>query len=92
MHPSSWKDTFPRLNCLPCPCKPIPVSLTLEPKSTFMRKRKPTNGRVTGVKFEIKKDDSNDLKKAKAEALKELEEREKNKDEWYDKEIDKNMK
>lgn len=58
-----------------------------------MKTRKPTNGKVLGVKFTLNKDnDDNDLKKAKAKALKELEEKEKNTKEWYDKEIEKNMK
>ncbi|MCD6010172.1 MAG: hypothetical protein K0Q79_34 [Flavipsychrobacter sp.] len=57
-----------------------------------MRTRKSTKGRVTGVKFEVKGGDKNDLKKAKAQLLKELEESEKNKKDWYDKELDKNLK
>ncbi len=58
-----------------------------------MRKRKPTNGRVAGVKFALKKDgEQDDLKKAKEQILKELAEKEKNSKDWYDKEIDKNMK
>jgi len=39
-----------------------------------------------------KETEENDLKKVKAQALKELEEREKNKKEWYDNELDKNLK
>lgn len=58
-----------------------------------MRTRKPTKGRVAGVKFDISEEaDKNDLKKAKAQLLKELAESEKNKKEWYDKELDKNLK
>ncbi len=58
-----------------------------------MKKRKPTNGKVLGVKFTVNKEnDDNDLKAAKARALKELEEKEKNSKEWYDKEIEKNLK
>jgi hypothetical protein len=57
-----------------------------------MKKRKPTNGKVLGVKFTVNKEqEENDLKKVKAKALKELEEKEKNSKEWYDKEIEKNM-
>jgi hypothetical protein len=36
--------------------------------------------------------EENDLKKVKAQALKELEEKEKNKEEWLDTELDKNLK
>ncbi len=58
-----------------------------------MRTRKPTKGRVPGVKFGISDEaDSNDLKKAKAQVLKELAESEKNKKDWYDKELEKNLK
>ncbi len=57
-----------------------------------MRARKPTNGKVKGVKFTINSDDkASDLKAAKAQALKQLEEQEKNSRDWYDKELDKNM-
>ncbi len=53
-----------------------------------MRKRKPTNGRVSGVKFRItESSEDNDLKKVKKKLLKELEEKEKNKKEWFDKEL-----
>ena len=38
------------------------------------------------------KTEEEDLKKVKAQALKEIEENEKNKNEWYDKELDKNLK
>ncbi len=58
-----------------------------------MRTRKPTNGRVSGVKFAHKtSNEETDLKKVKAQLLKELEEKEKNDKEWYDKEMDKNLK
>lgn len=57
-----------------------------------MRTKKPTNGRVAGVKFTIKpKTEEDDLKKAKAQLLKELKEKEQNNTEWYDKELDKNL-
>lgn len=57
-----------------------------------MRTRKPTHGRVAGVKFAMnEKNEENDLKKVKAKLLKELEEREKNDKDWYDKEMDKNL-
>ncbi|MDR3679495.1 MAG: hypothetical protein P4L41_05975 [Flavipsychrobacter sp.] len=58
-----------------------------------MRTRKPTNGRVAGVKFALNTEvENDDLKKVKAQILKELEEKEKNNKEWYDKEMDKNLK
>ncbi|GAA4468538.1 hypothetical protein GCM10023093_26300 [Nemorincola caseinilytica] len=58
-----------------------------------MRTRKPTNGKVKGVKFTISKTtEENDLKKVKEQLLKDLEEKEKNDKEWYDKEMDKNLK
>ncbi len=60
-----------------------------------MRKRTPTNGRVAGVKFAVNTDkEQDDLKKAKEQILKEIEEKEKEKNnkEWFDKELDKNMK
>jgi hypothetical protein len=60
---------------------------------TTMRPRKPTKGRVTGAKFEVTgNQEENDLKKAKAKILKELQEQEKNKKDWFDKELDKNLK
>ena len=68
------------------------ISVNLQAQSKAMRTRKPTKGRVTGVKFDVKGEDKNDLKKAKAQLLKELEESEKNKKDWYDKELDKNLK
>ena len=40
----------------------------------------------------VQEDEENDLKKAKAKALKELEDNKKNEKEWYDKEMDKNLK
>lgn len=58
-----------------------------------MRTRKPTKGRVAGAKFGLSgENEENDLKKAKAKILKELEEKEKNNKEWYDKEVEKNLK
>ncbi len=57
-----------------------------------MRTRKPTNGRVTGAKFAINKPaEETDLKKVKAQLLKEIAEKEKNKDEWYDAEMERNL-
>ncbi len=56
-----------------------------------MRKRTPTNGKVVGIKFGLS-EDKNDLKKVKAQILKELEEKEKNSKEWYDQELEKNLK
>lgn len=58
-----------------------------------MRKRTPTNGRVAGVKFTVNTEkEKDDLKKAKEQILKEIEEKEKNNKEWFDKELDKNLK
>jgi hypothetical protein len=58
-----------------------------------MRKRKPTNGRVSGVKFTLNNtNEETDLKKVKAQLLKELEEKENNDKDWYDKEMEKNLK
>ena len=58
-----------------------------------MRTRKPTKGRVSGVKFALNDTaEETDLKKVKAQLLKELEEKEKNDKEWYDREMDKNLK
>ena len=58
-----------------------------------MRTRKATKGKVTGVKFALNEEkEENDLKEIKARVLKELEEKEKNEKEWYDKEMDKNLK
>jgi len=57
-----------------------------------MRKRKLTKGRVAGAKFTIsEKSEENDLKKVKEQTLKELKKKEEDK-EWYDKELDKNLK
>lgn len=55
-----------------------------------MRTRKPTNGRVTGVKFTVK-NESEDLKKVRAQTLKDLKEKDKNSNDWYDKELEKNL-
>lgn len=53
-----------------------------------MRKRKPTNGKVPGAKFRISEaSEDNDLKKVKKKLLKELEDKEKNKKDWFDKEL-----
>ena len=41
---------------------------------------------------EEKRIEEEDLKKVKEQTLKELEENEKNKNDWYDKELDKNLK
>ena len=61
-----------------------------------MRKRKPTKGKVRGIKFTLDKNNQEeDPKEVKAQLLKELEEKEqKDRDdkEWYDKEMDKNLK
>lgn len=58
-----------------------------------MRKRTPTNGRVAGVKFAVNTEkEKEDLKKVKEQILKELAEKEKDSKEWFDKELDKNMK
>lgn len=58
-----------------------------------MRTRKPTKGRVTGAKFAIEKDaDAHDLKKVKEQTLKELEEKQKDDKDWYDNEMEKNLK
>ncbi len=55
-----------------------------------MRTRKPTNGRVTGVKFTVK-NETEDLKKVRAQTLKDLKEKDKNSNDWYDKELEKNL-
>jgi len=58
-----------------------------------MRTKKPTKGKVTGAKFAISEEqEGNDLKAEKARILKELEEKEKNSQEWYDNEMEKNLK
>ena len=58
-----------------------------------MRTRKLTNGKVAGAKFTLnEQNEEQDLKKVKARIQKELEENEQNKKEWYDKEMDKNLK
>ena len=57
------------------------------------RKRKPTNGKVVGVKFAVNaEEEKDDLKKAKEQILKEIAEKENNSKEWFDKELDKNLK
>ncbi|MBX2905674.1 MAG: hypothetical protein KF744_06520 [Taibaiella sp.] len=55
-----------------------------------MRTRKPTNGRVTGVKFTVN-NETEDLKKVRAQTLKDLKEKEKDNKDWYDKELEKNL-
>ena len=58
-----------------------------------MRTRKLTKGKVAGAKFTLnEQNEEQDLKKVKARIQKELEENEQNKKEWYDKEMDKNLK
>lgn len=58
-----------------------------------MRKRKLTKGKVAGAKFTIKEEkEENDLKKVKGQTLKELEEKNKDDKDWYDQEMDKNLK
>lgn len=72
----------------------FPLLLILQ-RSNIManRKRKPTNGRVLGVKFAQKEQSQEtDLKKEKARMLKELEEKQQGDDEWFDKELDKHLK
>lgn len=47
---------------------------------------------MTGAKFAINKpNEETDLKKVKAQLLKELAEKEQNKDEWYDAEMERNL-
>lgn len=55
-----------------------------------MRTRKPTNGRVAGVKFTVKSE-TEDLKKVRAQTLKDLKDKEKDNKDWYDKELEKNL-
>ena len=58
-----------------------------------MRQKKPTNGKVAGAKFTLNDEaEHSDLKAEKARILKELEEKEKNSQEWYDNEMEKNLK
>ena len=58
-----------------------------------MRTRKPKNGKVTGVKFALSEQpEENDLQLQKAKILKELEDKENNSREWYDNEMEKNLK
>jgi hypothetical protein len=57
-----------------------------------MRTRKPTNGKVPGIKFNLDTHkEEEDLKKVKAQMLKELAEKEKNAKDWYDTEMEKNL-
>jgi len=55
-----------------------------------MRTRKPTNGRVNGARFTVK-NETEDLKKVRAQTLKDLKEKEKDNKDWYDKELEKNL-
>lgn len=57
-----------------------------------MRTRKLTNGKVKGVKFNLENKNDDDLKAAKAKILKELAEQEKKNKDWFDQEMDKNLK
>ena len=58
-----------------------------------MRTRKPLQGKVTGIKFTINKGkEEDDLKKVKERLLKELEAKEKDAKEWYDKKMDENLR
>ena len=69
------------------------VILNTKSLEAVMRTRKPTHGKVSGIKFGLSENkEENDLKKVKEKMLKDLEEQEKNKKEWFDKEIEKNMK
>ena len=58
------------------------------------RKRKPTDRKRPAFKLGATQQEAeeNDLKKLKEQALNELEELKKNEKDWYDKELDKNLK
>ncbi len=57
------------------------------------RKRKPADkSRPTYRVTKVEQNDENDLKKQKEQAKKLLEEQAKNDKEWFDKEMDKNLK
>jgi len=57
------------------------------------RKRKPADkSRPTYRVTRVEQNDENDLEKQKEQAKKLLEENEKNGQEWFDKELDKNLK
>ncbi len=71
----------------------FPVILTYNLTEMAKRTRKPTNGRVLGAKFTpAESGEETDLKKVKADLLKELEEKQKVDNEWFDKELDKHLK
>ncbi len=58
------------------------------------RPRKPADKKFAAFKTgkPAQEQEENDLKKVKAQIIKELEENQANKEEWYDKELDKNLK
>ena len=57
------------------------------------RKRKPLDKKMPAFKMtRIDENDENDLQKVKAQTIKELEEKQANDREWYDKEYEKNLK
>lgn len=58
------------------------------------RKRKPLDKKMPTFRITRNEDknDENDLQKVKAQVLKELEEKQANDKEWYDKEYEKNLK
>jgi len=57
------------------------------------RPRKPVDKKMPDFRVtSIGKDEADDLKKVKAQALKAIEETKKNDKDWYDKELDKNLK
>jgi hypothetical protein len=57
------------------------------------RKRKEVTKKLPAFKLtRIQEDEENDLKKVKAKVIKELEEKRKNAKEWYDNELDNNLK
>ena len=58
------------------------------------RKRKPTDKKLPAFRAveREKEQEENDLKKVKAQIAKELEEDTAKKEEWYDKEFEKNLK
>jgi hypothetical protein len=59
-----------------------------------VRKRKPAEKKIPAFKLTRipEEQDENDLKAVKARTMKELEENEANEKEWYDNELDKNLK
>lgn len=57
------------------------------------RKRKPADKKMPAFKMtRIPEDQENDLKKSKERTIKELEENKLKEKEWFDKELDKNLK